>query len=256
MFCFPLVPVSLLTLVQQQQQHTSKRTGSIIMPLTMYVICILAALCPCHLLLCNKTETVHECCMSCWFHEGQNSPNVWWFVDLAFLHTPSLRMLALFSIKESISTKKASGCFLSQLWQDPPLLVPAKVLPTHLVEMVIKRPVEISESLQDLCGDLGMRSALRFSKAARSAAPLGLLQAGETFCLVEVEVLVWNNPFQTKEVLNPAHLASRIRHQSLTTNKQKMRQGEVLEPVLQMFGIEADAHCTPCGVNQTRCGVF
>lgn len=61
---------------------------------------------------------------------------------------------------------------------------------THLVEMVVKWPVEVSESLQNLWGDVGMGSALGLSKAARSAAPLWLLQAGETFGLIEVEVFV------------------------------------------------------------------
>ena len=101
-----------------------------------------------------------------------------------------------------------------------------------------------------------MGSALGLSEAARSAAPLGLLQAGETFGLVEVEVFVWNDPFQTQEVLNPAHLASRVANQPLTADKQKVRQGEVLQPVLQMFGVEADAHGAPRGVNQTCGGVL
>lgn len=121
---------------------------------------------------------------------------------------------------------------------------------------MVEGPVEVSESLQYLRGDLGMRSAFRLSEAAGSAAPLWLLQAGKTFCLVEVEVLVRNNPFQTQEVLNSAHLPSWIRHQSFAANKQKMRQREVLEPVLQVLGIEADAHSTPRGINQTCGGVF
>ncbi|KAG7222844.1 hypothetical protein INR49_016054 [Caranx melampygus] len=74
------------------------------------------------------------------------------------------------------------------------------------------------------------------------------LQAG-------IEDIVTMN-FRTQEVLNPAHLPSWIRHQPLTANKQKMRQGEVLEPVLQMFGIEADAYGAPRGVNKTCGGVF
>lgn len=127
---------------------------------------------------------------------------------------------------------------------------------THLVEPVVEGPVEVSESLQDLRGNLRMGSALRFPKTARSAASFWLLQAGKTFGLVEVEVFIRNNPFQTQKVLNPSHLSSRIRHQPLTANKQKVRQGEMLKPVLQMFGIEANAHGTPCGVDQTCRGVF
>lgn len=55
---------------------------------------------------------------------------------------------------------------------------------------MVEGPVEVSKSLQDLGRDLGMGSALRLSKAARSATSLWLLQAGKTFGLVEVEVFV------------------------------------------------------------------
>lgn len=126
---------------------------------------------------------------------------------------------------------------------------------THLVEPVVERPVEVSESLQDLGGDLRMGSALGLPKAARSAAPLRLLQARKPFGLIEVEVFVRHNSLQTQKVLNAAHLPGRVRHQSLAANKQKMRQWEVLKPVLQMFGVEADAYSAPCGVNQTCGGV-
>ena len=70
------------------------------------------------------------------------------------------------------------------------MLVPAKVLSTHLVEKVVKWLVKVSQSQQNLWGDLGMGSAFRLPEAARSAAALRLLQAGETFGLIEVEVFV------------------------------------------------------------------
>lgn len=135
-------------------------------------------------------------------------------------------------------------------------LVPAKVLSTHLVEMVVEWPVEVSEPLKNLRGDLRMGSALGFSKTARSAAPLRLFQAGETFGLIEVEVFVRNDPFQAQKVLNPTHLPSGIRDQPLAADKEKVGQGEVLKPVFQVFGIEADANSVPRGVNQARGGVF
>lgn len=100
--------------------------------------------------------------------------------------TPSLRTFALWSVEQFIAPES----LLSGLSQESLLLIPAKVLSTHLVETVVEGPVEVSESLQDLGGDLGMGPALRLSKAARSAAPLWLLQAGKTFGLVEVEVFV------------------------------------------------------------------
>lgn len=69
-------------------------------------------------------------------------------------------------------------------------LVPAKVLSTHLVEELIVRSVEVSERLQDLSGNLGMRSAFRLPQTAWPAAALWLLQAWEAFGLIEVEVFV------------------------------------------------------------------
>lgn len=90
---------------------------------------------------------------------------------------------------------------------------------THLIEVVVERPVEVSEPLQDLGRDARVGSALGFPQAARSAAPLWLLQAGEPFGLVEVEVLVRNDPFQAQEVLNATHLPGWVGYQPLATNK-------------------------------------
>lgn len=122
--------------------------------------------------------------------------------------------------------------------------------------MVVERPVELPEPLQNLWGDVGMGSALGLSQAARSAAPLRLLQAGEPFGLIEVEVFVRDDPLQTQEVLNPPHFSSRVGHQSLAAHEQKMGQGEMLEPVLQMFGVQANAHSVPRGVDQAGGGVL
>lgn len=122
--------------------------------------------------------------------------------------------------------------------------------------MVVEWPVELSEPLQNLRRDAGMGSALGLSQAARSAAALRLLQAGEAFGLIEVEVFVRDDPLQTQEVLDPAHLSSRVGHQLLAAHKQKVRQGEMPEPVLQMFGVQADAHGAPRGVDQAGGGVL
>lgn len=122
--------------------------------------------------------------------------------------------------------------------------------------MVVEWPVELSEPLQNLRGDVGMGSTLGLSQAARSAAPLRLLQAGEPFGLIEVEVFVRDDPLQTQEVLDPPHLSSRVGHQLLAAHEQKMRQGEMLEPAFQMFGIQTDAHGAPRGVDQTGGGVL
>lgn len=98
----------------------------------------------------------------------------------------SLRTLALWTVASDSKT----GVVLWAVTGTCPLLVPAKILSTHLVETVVEGSVEVPESLEDLRGDLGMRSAFRLSKTARPAAPLGLLQTGESFGLIEIEVLV------------------------------------------------------------------
>lgn len=134
--------------------------------------------------------------------------------------------------------------------------VPTKIPSTHLVEMAVEWLVELPEPLENLLGDVGMGPPLGLPQAPRSAAPLRLLQAGETFGLIEVEVFVRDDPLQAQEVLDPPHLSGRVGHQPLSAHKEKMRQGEVLEPVLQMFGVQADAHGAPRGVDQAGGGVL
>lgn len=95
-----------------------------------------------------------------------------------------------------------------------------------------------------------MRSALGLPQAARSAAALRLFQAGEPFGLVKVEVLVWNHPFQPQKVLDAPHLPRRVRHQPLPADEQEVREREVAEPVLQVLGVEADAHGAPRRVDE------
>ena len=101
-----------------------------------------------------------------------------------------------------------------------------------------------------------MGPALGLPQTPRSAAPLGLLQAWEALGLIEVEVLVRHHPLQPQEVLYASHLPCRVRHQTLATDKQEVGQREVLQPVLKVPGVEANAHGTPGGVDQTRGGVL
>ncbi|TNN54927.1 hypothetical protein EYF80_034872 [Liparis tanakae] len=109
--------------------------------------------------------------------------------------------------------------------------------------------------MQDVRGDLWVGPALRLPQAPRPAAPLRLLQAGETFGLVEVEVLVRHHAFEPQEVLNPAHLARRVRHQALAADEEEARQREEAQPVLQVLGVDADAHGAPGRVDEARGGI-
>lgn len=53
--------------------------------------------------------------------------------------------------------------------------VPTKIVAGHLVKLEIEGSVEVSEPMQDLRRDLGMRPTLRLPQTARPAAPLWLL---------------------------------------------------------------------------------
>lgn len=130
--------------------------------------------------------------------------------------------------------------------------VPAKVMACHLVKLHIKWPIELPEPEQHLWRDLWMRPSLRLPQTAWPAAPLRLLQAGETLGLIEVEVFVCDQPLQPQEVLHPAHLPGRVRHQPLPADEEELREGEVAQPVLQVLGVDPDAHGTPGGVDEAR----
>lgn len=129
---------------------------------------------------------------------------------------------------------------------------PAKVLAGHLVELEVKGSVEVSEPEQNLSRYLRMRSALRLPQAARPAAALRLLQAGETFGLVEVEVFVRHHAFEAQKVLDSAHLPRWVCHQPLPAYEQEARQRKVAQPVLQVLGVDADAYGAPGRVDERR----
>lgn len=127
----------------------------------------------------------------------------------------------------------------------PGLSVPAEVLARHLVELVVEGPIEIPQALDQGLGHSGVGPTLGLAQAAGVAAPLGLLEAGEAFGGIEVEVLVCDNPFEAQKILHAANLSSWVTDQALTTDEQEVGQGKVTQPVVQVLGIEADAHGTP-----------
>lgn len=126
--------------------------------------------------------------------------------------------------------------------------VPAKVVASHLVELKVERSVEVPEPKQHFRRDVGVGAALRFPQAAWAAAALRLLEAGKALSLIEVEVLVGDDALQAQEVLHSAHLSRRVGDQPFPTDKQEAREGEVLQPVLQVLGVDPDANSTPGGV--------
>lgn len=88
--------------------------------------------------------------------------------------------------------------------------LPSEVLACHLIEALVVRPVEVPQRLHHLWVDKSMRPPLCLPQAVRFTAALGLLQAGETFSFVEVEVLVCDNPLEAQKVLHFAQLSGRV----------------------------------------------
>lgn len=64
----------------------------------------------------------------------------------------------------------------------------------RLIELDVERPIKLLQLLDDLLLDLHVSPALGLAEAARLAAALRLLQAGEAFGTVKVEVLVGDDP--------------------------------------------------------------
>lgn len=75
-------------------------------------------------------------------------------------------------------------------------LIPTKVMPSHLVELHVERPVEVSKSLHDLRVNVWMGSPFGFTQAMGFAAALCLFETREALGLVEVEVFVCDDPLQ------------------------------------------------------------
>ena len=97
-----------------------------------------------------------------------------------------------------------------------------------------------------------MSPALGLAQAARRAAALRLLEAGETFGPVEVEVLVCDDALQPQEVLHTGQLPGRVCDQPLPVHKVDLSQGEVAQPVLQVQSVQADPDGVPGGVHQAQ----
>lgn len=136
------------------------------------------------------------------------------------------------------------------------LSIPLEVLSDSFIEFDIKWPIKLLQLLYDLLFDLYVSSALGFAEAARLAAALRLLQTGEAFGSIKVEVLVRDYSFQSQEVLNAAHLPRRIRDQPLAAHKVHLRQAKVLQPVLQVQNVHPDPDGVPGGVDEAEAFVL
>lgn len=111
--------------------------------------------------------------------------------------------------------------------------------------------VEISQSLYHLRVNGGMCPPFGLPQAVRFTASLWLLQAGKTFCFVEVEVLVRDDPLETQKVLNFAQLSSWVWDEPLPTDQMDLSPGEPGQPALKVLGVQANPKWAPLSVDLT-----
>lgn len=71
--------------------------------------------------------------------------------------------------------------------------------------------VEIPQSLHHRRVDGGVHPPFGLPQAVRFTAALWLLQAGEAFCLVEVEVFVRDDPLEAQKVLDFSYFSCGVR---------------------------------------------
>lgn len=77
------------------------------------------------------------------------------------------------------------------------LSFPLEVLPHSFKEFDIKWPIKLLQLIYDLLFDLYVSPALGFAEAAWLARALRLLQTGEAFGSIKVEVLVRDYSLQS-----------------------------------------------------------
>ncbi len=135
-------------------------------------------------------------------------------------------------------------------------VIPSKFPACHLVELHVERPVEVSKSLYDLRVNVWMGPPFGFTQAMGLAAALCLFETREALGLVEVEVFVCDDPLEPQEVLHAAQFSGRVADQPLSAHEQDLAHGEKLQPVVQVFGVDADLNGAPRGVDQSCSPVF
>lgn len=118
-------------------------------------------------------------------------------------------------------------------------------MPRHLVELHVKGSVEVSKSLHHLRVNVWVGPPFGFAQAMGFAAALGLLKTREALGLIEVKVFVCDDSFQAQEVLHATQLSGRVGDQTLSADKQNLSHWEILQPVVQVFGVDSDLNGAP-----------
>lgn len=129
--------------------------------------------------------------------------------------------------------------------------LPSKVLSRHLIEALVMWFVEIPQCLHHLRVDGRVRPPFCLPQAVRFTAALRLLQAGEAFRFVEVEVLVRDDPLEAKKVLDFAQFSGRVGDEPLPADQVDLSPGEPGQPTLQVLGVQANPQWAPERIDLT-----
>lgn len=69
-------------------------------------------------------------------------------------------------------------------------------------------------------------------------------------------MLVRDDPLEAQEVLHAAQLAGRVADEPLAAHEEHLADGEVVQPMLQVLGVDADLDGAPRRVDEARRPVF
>lgn len=116
---------------------------------------------------------------------------------------------------------------------------------SHLIKLLIEGFVKVPQLLHDIGVNVRMSPAFGFAQTVGFAVPFRSLKAWEALRWVKVEVLFIHHPPESEEVLDPSHFTCRVADESLSTHKQQLLHGEVLQPALKVLSVDTYLYSTP-----------
>jgi len=141
--------------------------------------------------------------------------------------------LAFLKNKTKKQPRNLSGGVQSSSW-------PVECSTSDLVELLIERVEELLQFSHHRRVHLRMDAAL----AARQALVEDNVksQAVKPPCGVEVQVVLADSRGQVEEALDELQLRQRVRDEAVPVHDVELLHGEVLQPALQVFGVDARPH--------------
>lgn len=118
-----------------------------------------------------------------------------------------------------------------------------------MVELVVKWPIELPESLDGRRIDMRMITALGLAQAVRRGPRLRFEETRKALGGIKVEMLFGDDALQTQKVLDTSDLVGGIHDETLPADEEQLGQREAEKPSLQVAGIDPDLHRTPVGVH-------